>query len=112
MTQRVIDGGLVLRVGGELDLATAADIRAALSAATEGMRAPSMLVLDITAVEFMSAAGVHLVRGVMTSCASQGVRSYLVVDSGSHAQRLLRMVAFSDDIRIFTSVDAAIASKV
>lgn len=112
VTRCVVDGGLVLRVSGELDLATAVDIRGALSAATEGMQAPSMLVLDITMVEFLSAAGVHLLRGIMTSCASQGVRSSLVVDTGSHAQRLLRMVALSDDIRMFTSVDAAIASKV
>lgn len=59
-TQRS-DGTVVLRLQGDLDVATAAELRRALAQALEG--APSSLVLDLAELSFVDSTGIGALVG-------------------------------------------------
>jgi anti-anti-sigma factor len=64
------DGSIVLRVAGELDLATISVLRDALESVPEiGV---DRVVLDVTQLEFISAAGVRVALGAQRRLARHG----------------------------------------
>ncbi|HEX3649809.1 MAG TPA: STAS domain-containing protein, partial [Pseudonocardiaceae bacterium] len=57
ITQTTQSDALILHLDGELDLPTAAATRTALLHATNALPPPWRVVLDLSAVRFLSAAG-------------------------------------------------------
>lgn len=81
-----IDGDTaVLRLSGDLDLSTAAEVESALLAAEAG--APAVLTIDLSALSFVDSTGVRIVLLAQARAAQADRR--LVVDLGSGPARRL-----------------------
>jgi anti-sigma B factor antagonist len=91
------DGGVVLRVVGELDLATVAVLRDAVdSIPLIGVR---LLVLDVTHLSFISAAGIRVALDAQHRLARSGGRLVL---RGPNAlmRRVLQAAGLDDQFEI------------
>ena len=72
-SQRGVDGGVVVRVAGELDLLTAAELRQRLATLVEsGHAAP--IVLDLSDVRYIDAHSVGLIMNAWAAVRSRGGR--------------------------------------
>lgn len=102
------DGGLtVVRLAGELDVSTTAEVRATLDGLLiEG--APRLLV-DLSRLEFMDSAGLGLlVRAHRQARTFRG--SFAVVCQDGIVTHLLSMTGLAHVIRAFPSVQDAVAA--
>jgi anti-anti-sigma factor len=99
---------LVLRLVGELDLCTVTTIGTALRKATDPLPPPSRVVLDLTAVSFLSAAGLRALYQMIDACAKRNVATVLVVDPASIVSRVLRLMPPEEHLTSFASLDQAL----
>ena len=83
-------------VSGELDLATAGDLRACLASAVRTSPPPSRLVLDVSCLEFMDAAGVSAVLTAQRALAADG--GVLVLRSPNRLVRRVVKVLDLEDV--------------
>jgi anti-sigma B factor antagonist len=87
------DGGVVVRVVGELDLATAPEVQHRLAGLA--LAAERRVVLDVQDVTFLSAAGVRVLLDAHDRVAAHGGR--LVLRSPSRlVQRVLQAAGVGD----------------
>ncbi len=102
----VHEGATVLRVAGEVDLATAP----ALENAIEGVlgEKPAALIIDLTRVSFLASAGMaalvaaHQRAGAATTIA--------VVADGPATSRQLKMTSLDQVFALYSTLDAALAA--
>jgi len=93
----------VLWLRGEHDMATAAQVRGAIEALTQG--AATEVVIDLGDVDFMDASIVRVLVGATHDLEAQGRR--LVLRSPSRpARRVLELCGLDRSIRTVTSVSA------
>jgi anti-anti-sigma factor len=84
--EQVVEGHLVLvRVVGELDNVTAATLSAALADAAAAVSPPAPVVVDLSGVSFLGAAGLSVLVDHHERCAALG--SALLIVPGSKAVR-------------------------
>lgn len=84
--ERVVEGRWVLvRVEGEIDTVTAGTLCATLTDAAEGVSPPAPVVVDLTGVTFIGAAGLSVLIDHHDRCAALG--SVLLIVPGSKAVR-------------------------
>jgi anti-sigma B factor antagonist len=94
------EGGVVLAVTGELDLATAPRLEEALLERTPGRR----LVIDLSACTFLDSSGVRVIATTANGMASEGGRLELVVvDSG--IARVLEITGIDTLIDVHSSLE-------
>jgi anti-sigma B factor antagonist len=101
------DGSIVLRVAGELDLATISVLRDALDSVPEiGVR---RVVLDVTKLEFISAAGVRIALEAQRRLARHGGQLVL---RGPNAllMRVLRAAEVESEFQIDQPRDGGMAA--
>lgn len=77
---------LVLRLGGELDLATVPQVQAAVERHCRGRR---VLVIDLRALEFMDSSGIHLMMQLQGR--QDGTAVAFVAPAEQHVSRLFDM---------------------
>ncbi|MBO3088355.1 STAS domain-containing protein [Cellulomonas dongxiuzhuiae] len=97
----------VVRVAGEVDVASADRLRERIALLLSGGRTD--LVVDLTAVTFMDSTGLGLLVGTLKRVRIAGGRLDLVVDS----ERLLKVFRITGLTQVFTihgTLDAALAS--
>lgn len=99
---------LVVRLSGEIDLASADAALAKLVRVTAALPPPDLAVLDLSAVSLLSAAAVHAVRAFAAACADRGVRIHLVVAPRSISHRVVRMSGLEDRLPTFTQLGLAL----
>lgn len=105
--ERVRDGIVILRIGGEVDMATAESlteqIRSLLAQGT------SHVILDTTGITFMDSTGMHALVAGKRALHEEGAAIYLVP---SDAVRRLFELVFPEPLFAtwFDTVDEAIAS--
>ena len=105
LTEEPLPSGLVLAVSGELDLATAPDLRERLGAAVDsGM---TRIVVDLHDVTFMDSIGLAAIVYVRTRLRAGG-RLAVVVAPDSYAQLVLEIAGMPRALAIFADRDAAI----
>jgi anti-sigma B factor antagonist len=73
--------GVVVRVAGDLDMATAAQLEAQLLAAEAAVVPPAPVVLDLTGVRFMSSSGLALLVQSHQRCVALGSPLRVVADN-------------------------------
>ena len=83
----------IVRVGGELDLSTAAQLcRAIQTAASEAALRPPRLVVDLTGLEFCDSTGLGALVGAVREVRVLGGKAVLAVVTGQHARPPARSV--------------------
>ncbi|MEU7628586.1 STAS domain-containing protein [Nocardia sp. NPDC049220] len=98
----------LLMVGGEIDLATAPRLRAELTSV--GASRTETLVLDLSPVTFLAAAGLT----VLVEAQAEAVRSHcrvLVITTARSVERVLGITGLSTEFHLVGSVDAALAES-
>jgi len=105
------NAALVLRLRGDLDRPAAAQAGTDLRVATAALPPPALVVVDLTAVQFFSAAAVHALEGFAADCAGRGIRTRLVTEAGSIVHRILEFIEFSPHVPVFTSLDQAVTGR-
>jgi anti-anti-sigma factor len=87
--ERVVDGRLVLvRVGGELDTVTVGTLHDALVEAETCVTPPVPVVVDLTGVTFLGAAGLSVLVDHHERCAALG-SALLIVPGGNAVRRAM-----------------------
>ena len=106
LTEEPLPGGLVLIVSGELDLATAPDLRERLGEAVDsGMK---RIVVDLREVTFMDSIGLAAVVNARSRLRASG-RLALVVAPDSYPELVLEIAGMPRALAIFADRDEAIA---
>jgi anti-sigma B factor antagonist len=99
-------GVVVLGVSGEIDVNTAPILNTAICEALAGR--PSALVLDLSRVRFLSAAGLR----VLAQTADQigGSTHLALVSSGGVVNTVIRLIGLDATFSLYKTVDDALAS--
>jgi anti-sigma B factor antagonist len=101
--------GVMLRVGGEVDLATAPQLRAKLVDLVEVGEAGSVVV-DLTPVAFMDAAGLGVLLATHERARANGGRVLLVCPEGP-VLRVLRLTGMDKVLSLYGSLAEAVAAQ-
>jgi anti-sigma B factor antagonist len=103
-TTQARGGGVLLEVAGEIDMATAPRLGAAIDAAL-GDR-PDLLVIDLTKVEFLGSAGLSVLMTGQQAAAAQSTQ-LRVVAAGSVTARPIQITGLDELLPLFLTADEA-----
>jgi anti-sigma B factor antagonist len=104
VTRETLSGGIVVvRVEGELDLATCASFEGALGPAEAGGR----LVIDLTECTFLDSSAVRLLVGAVRDADESGGKVSLVA-SDPGILRVLEIAAVDTMLPVHESLDSAL----
>lgn len=104
--QEVVGTRTVVRVAGEIDVASADRLRERLArAVAEG---GTDLVVDLTAVTFMDSTGLGLLVGTLKRVRTAGGRMALVIDS-DQLMKIFTITGLHQVFAIHPTLDAALA---
>lgn len=98
----------VARVQGEVDLGRVDELGAALAATVQPR--DRGLVLDLSAVEYLDSAGMHLLHELTLTLGECGQRLRVVAAPGAPVLRVLELVGLEQSIPLDRSVAAAVAA--
>jgi anti-anti-sigma factor len=98
----------VARLHGEVDLGRKAPLSAALAGAVRAR--DRGMVLDLSAVDYLDSAGVHLVHELMLTLAERGQALRVVAAPGATVLRVLELVDLERTVPLDASVDEAVAA--
>jgi len=96
----------VLAVTGSMDILTAPELADAVGKILTGQ--PSGLIIDLTAAEFLSSAGMSVLVNAHEAIAPYG--SLGVVADGPSTARPLRLVGLDQTLTIYPTIEAAVAA--
>jgi anti-sigma B factor antagonist len=103
-------GCVVLRVRGEVDVATVRRLRAAVHAAlADGPARP--VVLDLSEVEFLSSSGVGALLAVTREADELGRELRVAVGERRVVRRPLQVAGIDRVLPLYPSLDAALAGR-
>jgi anti-sigma B factor antagonist len=103
------DGGTVIvAVTGEIDLATAASLRDALTA--ELAAGPDVLIVDLDGVEFFTSVGLTTLALTQRAAKERGVALRVIATSRA-TLRPLQITGMADDLALYASRADALADQ-
>jgi anti-anti-sigma factor len=97
---------VIARLTGEIDLSNADGIEQAIVVATPNQA--KVILLDLTEVDYIDSAGIHLIYRLRQKLQSRGQAFTLILDAESPAGDALRLAGVIDHLEIRDSVDAAL----
>lgn len=97
----------VIRLAGEIDMLTTPTLRARVT--EELQEGPSILVLDMLAVEFLGSSGLALLVEALDESRNRSVALRLVADSRP-VSRPLQATGLTDLFDMYSSVEDALAA--
>src|SRR5918992_6315414 len=103
-----VDGVRLVEAFGELDLATAPRLCAALDAAR--IHRVKRLVIDLTGVDFCDSTGLRALLGASTELRVSGGRLAIACLPGGAVARLFDVVGARESLRVFDDANEALAS--
>ena len=98
---------VVARLTGEIDLSNAQNIENAIAHATPNHALG--LILDVSALDHLDSAGIHLIYKLREKFRARGQSLRLVIPPQSPANDALRLAGVADNIDTDTTLDAAMA---
>ena len=102
-------GALILRLSGEFDLATTTGMAyTRLRSAVAELPPPSLVVVDLTEVDFFSAAGVRLLRQFVDMCTAQGLSVRIVATPDHAIRRVIAITGLDEQVPTFDELDLAL----
>lgn len=99
-----VGGVTVLSVAGEIDLATAPNLRSALERTLRNE--PRALVIDLTQIEFMASVGLQVLAEARAAVGD----SFAVVADGSSTARPIRLTRLDEMIAVHSTLDDGLAA--
>jgi anti-anti-sigma factor len=102
------DGYVAVRVSGDVDTGTRAELAAAFDLALAAGVFP-VVVVDLSAVRFFAAAGVHCVERAVVEIEARGGRAHLVCPSPGAAWRVVSLLGLDREWRVHHDVAEALA---
>lgn len=103
----VIEGVVILRATGDIDVVTAPDFEQKLSELV-GTRGASAMIADLLGVKFLSSAGLAVL--MRTADTAEGRTRFLVVADGPTTSRPMEIVGMTDTVEVFPTVEAALST--
>lgn len=97
---------MVLRVEGEIDLATVDVLRVGLADAVA--QSVPLVVVDIEAVAFLGSAGLSALISAQQQAAESGCRLVVVVSPARPAMRTIQVTGLTELLSVTESVELAI----
>lgn len=110
LVQSATSKTLVLAIGGEIDAVTSRAAGTKLHYAVAGLPPPDVVVVDLSAVTFFSAAGVRMLAKVHRSCVEHHVTLRIVAADHTIVQRVLLIAGLDRDAAVFATLAAALAA--
>ncbi len=101
------DDHIVAAVIGEIDMSNAAELARAL--ADETPNDAHGLVLDLSRIDYLDSAGIHLLYRLRESLSARGLRLAIVVPRDSPVFDALRLAGIERHLDLLDTVDAAFA---
>ena len=101
-----VDGILVARLAGDIDMSNADDVAAALARTITNDKLA--LVLDLSEVDYFDSAGIHLVYDLRERLQIRGLALRIVVPTGSNARGSLELAGVLHSIDVDQSLDDAL----
>jgi anti-sigma B factor antagonist len=102
--RRLDPATVVVRVTGELDTLTAPAVEAQLATAQADLVAPSVLIVDLSDVAFMSSAGLALLVAHHERSLDQGNRLYVVTGNNRSVLRPVRVTGLDTVLNLADTV--------
>ncbi len=99
------DGHVVADVVGEIDMSNAAELARAL--ADETPNEAHGLVLNLSGIDYLDSAGIHLIYRLRESLRTRGLRLAIVVPRASPVFDALRLAGIERHLNVLETVDAA-----
>ena len=106
LTEEPLADGVVLSVSGELDMATAPDLRERLTAATDG--GATALVVDLRRVKFMDSVGLAAILHARSRLSDAG-RLAIVLTRDSYPHLVLETAGLPRSLALFETLPEAVA---
>ena len=98
------DGGVVVVLGGEIDLANADSLETQIG---DAIASAQEVVIDLTAVEFLDSRGLRLLRRISAAVVGRHGTVEVVAPPGSIARSVLDMTRMSDELAVRDALPAA-----
>ncbi len=109
LTTEIVDAPVpIVRVGGELDLSTAAQLCRTIHTAAEAALRPPRIVVDLTELEFCDSTGLGALVGAVREVRVLGGKAVLAVRPGSTLDRLLELSGLGEFLRVADTPDDAL----
>lgn len=106
VTSREVGGFRVLRLTGQLDVATAPQFRQELQEAQYG--GATHVVLDLQGLEFLDSFGLGVIIGGVKRARLHGVR-FAVAGASGRIRRIFEVTGIEDALHLTATVDEAVA---
>jgi len=101
---------LVVQLSGALDAASAAVAEVSLQDVTDPLSPPARVVLDLTDVSLLSAAGTRVLQRIIGVCAERDVGACFVTDSRGAVHSVVTLTLQDQRIRLFGSLEDALGT--
>jgi anti-sigma B factor antagonist len=101
-----IDGGCIVRLGGELDLYNAPAVREALTEAAADQ--PKRVIVDLAEVEFIDSTALGVLIEARTKLPNR--RGFLLAGPGLETRRALEISGLDRHFAVHANVDEALAA--
>lgn len=108
---RTADDVVTLTVRGPLDVLTAPDFTALAHQAILDLHRGHVLIIDLNPVSLLAVAGVRALTAATQLCAARDVHTYVLVDPGHDARRVLDAVSAAPTLRLITDTAAVVAGR-
>jgi anti-anti-sigma factor len=103
------DGHVIALVVGEIDMSNAGELARALT--DETPNDADGLVLELSGIDYLDSAGIHLVYRLRESLRARGQSLAIVVPRSSPVYDALRLAGIERHLKLWTTVDAAVGSE-
>jgi len=97
----------VVRVSGDLDISTVAQLARAIHVAATGAVKPPRLIVDLMALTFCDSTGLRALIGAVKEVDVLGGRAVLALQPGGMLEQLLDLSGLSEFLRVTNSLEAA-----
>jgi anti-anti-sigma factor len=97
---------VVARLSGEVDLSNADGVESAIAEATPNHAVA--LILDVSALDYLDSAGIHLIYKLREKLRARGQALRLVLPAESPANDALRLAGVSQAVETAQTLDAAL----
>jgi anti-anti-sigma factor len=108
LKRTVTPAALIIRLTGEIDYASADEAAARLDRAALLLPPPGMVIVDLTRVSHLSAAGLRVVQCFAVACAERSVRTCFAIPPDGIVRRVVRLLPLDPRLTVFDSVDQAL----